>query len=212
MISTLSKSRLAITHSSLQSSIEKVDGANTVTKLKKLKRKQAGRVMPTEGDMEMAARSLTNLLEVYRLEAREVVEGRLGGVDTGARLQLEDIYYLASQAAGRNQHQVAVNLLREALDLTRQRNSSQDHKLLTNMENLMFRQEQNLIKISRGKPERRQNYVLGVVPAKTQDFTKMTTEDDKINYEALCRGEDLLEPAIRRTLLCYYSNRYRDIL
>ena len=35
-----------------------------MTKLKKLKRKQAGRMMPTEGDMEMAARSLTNLLEV----------------------------------------------------------------------------------------------------------------------------------------------------
>ena len=189
----------------IQSSIEKVDGATTVTKLKKLKRKQGSRLVPTEGDLEMAAGSLTNLLEVYRLEAREVVAGRLGGVETGARLELEDIYYLASQAAQRKQHQVAVNLLREAIDIHRQRNSSQDHKLLTNMKNLMFRQEQNLNKISQA--DRRQKYVLGVVPAKTQDVRKMTTENDRMNYDALCRGEDLLDPAMRRTLFCYYSTR-----
>ena len=57
-----------------------MEGGNTVNKLKKLKRKQGGKVIPTEGDLEMAANSLTNLLDVYRLEAREVVEGRLGGV------------------------------------------------------------------------------------------------------------------------------------
>ena len=178
-----------------------------MSKLKKLKRKQGGKLVPTEGDLEMAAGSLTNLLEVYRLEVREVVAGRLGGLETGARLELEDIYYLASKAAQRNQHQVAVNLLREAIDIHRERNSSQEHKLLTNMENLMFRQERSLNKISRW--ESRQKYVLGVVPAKTQDFSKMTTEDDRINYDALCRGEDLLEPAVRRTLLCYYSTRYK---
>ena len=161
-----------------------------MSKLKKLKRKQGGKLVPTEGDLEMAAGSLTNLLEVYRLEVREVVAGRLGGLETGARLELEDIYYLASKAAQRNQHQVAVNLLREAIDIHRERNSSQEHKLLTNMENLMFRQERSLNKISRW--ESRQKYVLGVVPAKTQDFSKMTTEEDRINYDALCRGEDLL--------------------
>ena len=133
------------------------------------------------------------------------MEGRLGGVETGSQLQLEDVYYLASQAAQRNQHQVAVNLLREAMDIQHQRNSSQEERLVTKMENLMFRQQQNLNKISRGK--QRQSYVLGVVPAKTQDYSKMTTEDDRINYEALCRGEDLLEPALRRTLFCYYSTR-----
>ena len=176
-----------------------------MTKLKKLKRKQGGKLMPTEGDMEMAARSLTNLLEVYRLEAREVVEGRLGGVETGAQLELEDVYYLATKAAQRKQHQVAVSLLREAIDIQRQRNSSQDHRLLTNMENLMFRQERNLQRISQG--ERRRSYVLGVVPPKTQDFSKMTTEEDRVNYDALCRGEDLLEPAVRRNIGCYYSTR-----
>ena len=178
-----------------------------MTKLKKLKRKQGGKLIPTEGDMEMAARSLTNLLEVYRLEVREVVAGRLGGLETGARLELEDIYYLASKAAQRNQHQVAVNLLREAIESQRLHNSSQEHRLMTKMENLMFRQQQNLNKISRGQS--RQGYVLGVVPAKTQDFSKMTTEEDRINYDALCRGEDLLQPAVRRTLSCYYSTRYK---
>ena len=176
-----------------------------MTKLKKLKRKQGGKLIPTEGDLEMSARSLTNLLEVYKLEAREVVEGRLGGVDSGAPLQLEDVYYLASQAAQSKQHQVAVSLLREAIDIHRQRNSSQNHRLVTKMENLMFRQEQNLNKISGAKG--RQGHVLGVVPAKTADYSKMTTEDDRINYDALCRGEDLLEPEVRRKLFCYYSTR-----
>ena len=76
-----------------------------------------------------------------------------------------------------------------------QQNNHSDHQLRTNMENLLFRQEQRVGKTENTK---KNNFVLGKIPPKTQDFSKMTTEEDKINYEALCRGEDLLEPAVRK--------------
>ena len=76
-----------------------------------------------------------------------------------------------------------------------QQNNHSDHQLRTNMENLLFRQEQRVGKTENTK---KNNFVLGMIPPKTQDFSKMTTEEDKINYEALCRGEDLLEPAVRK--------------
>ena len=71
--------------------------------------------LPTGVDLERAARSLTNLLDVYRLEAREVVSGLLASVQTGARLPMEDIYYLAREADRADQPRVAADLLREAI-------------------------------------------------------------------------------------------------
>ena len=84
-----------------------MNGKSTLNKLRKLKKKQAE--FPTEVDLERAGRSLNNLVEVYRLEAREVVEGVLHNVTTGARLGPEDLYYLARRAAETDQHQVSNN-------------------------------------------------------------------------------------------------------
>ena len=81
-----------------------MDTKSTLTKLRKLKKKQTE--LPTEVDLERAGRSLTNLVEVYRLEAREVAEGVLHNVTTGARLGPEDLYYLARTAAQAEHHQV----------------------------------------------------------------------------------------------------------
>ena len=49
--------------------------------------------------------------------------------------------------------------------------------------------------------------VLGQVPAKTTDYNKLTTGQDRVNYEALCRGDSLLPHHVTRTLTCFYSTR-----
>ena len=33
------------------------------------------------------------------------------------------------------------------------------------------------------------------------------TEEDRASYSSLCRAEDLLDPAVRPELLCYFSTR-----
>ena len=158
--------------------------------------------LPTDVDLERSARSLTNLLEVYKLEAGEVAVGVLDNVRTGARLAVEDIYYLASQAAGAGQHQVSASLLREGL--TRIHQNHTDNQMKISMENLLFSQEQRGTQTETGEKTR---YVLGKIPPKTHDFSKMTTREDRVNYDALCRGEDLLDPALRRSLFCFFSSR-----
>ena len=161
-------------------------------KLNQLKRRQDGK-LPTDGDLETAARALTHLMEVYRLEARDVMEGRLGGEDTGAKLEVEDVYYLASKAAQWRQHQVAVEVVRAALAEDQQRHySSQQRRIL---EDLLTSQEQEM---TGGQKEVEHHLIARDV---------RMTEQERAGYSALCRGEDLLDPALRRDLLCYFSTR-----
>ena len=178
----------------LQSSIEKVEGSNMLDRLNKLKRQQDGK-LPTDGDLETAAKALTNLMEVYRLDAGDVLEGRLGGMETGARLEGEDVYYLASKAAQWKQHQVAVELVRAALAEDQERNYSDHQRRI--LEDLLARQEEEL-RASQEEKEKEHHLIAKDV---------RMTEEDRASYSALCRGEDLLEPAVRRELLCYFSTR-----
>ena len=179
----------------LQSRIEKAEGANILGRLKELKRQQDGK-LPTDGDLETAAKALTHLMEVYRLEARDVMEGRLGGEETGARLEVEDVYYLASKAAQWRQHQVAVELVRAALAEDQQRNYSIHQRQI--LEDLLASQEQE---VTAGQQEEKktEHHLIA------RDVRM--TEEDRTGYSALCRGEDLLEPAVRRELVCYFSTR-----
>ena len=161
-------------------------------RINQLKRQQDGK-LPSDGDLETAARAVTQLVEVYRLEAGDLLEGRLGGQESGARLAGEDVYYLASKAAQWSQPQVAVALLRAALAGQQQSNySAQQRRIL---EDLLASQEQE---VGRSQQERPHHLIAKEV---------RMTEEDRRNYSALCRAEDLLEPAVRRKLLCYFSTR-----
>ena len=48
---------------------------------------------------------------------------------------------------------------------------------------------------------------LGQVPSKTTDFSRLTTYQDKVNYEALCRGHNILPDHVTKNLTCFYSTR-----
>ena len=61
-------------------------------------------------------------------------------------------------------------------------------------------------KVSISEPGEEQ-YLLGQIPAKTSDWRKLTTLQDKTNFQALCRGQRLLHPLHESRLTCYYSAR-----
>ena len=49
--------------------------------------------------------------------------------------------------------------------------------------------------------------ILGQVPSKTTDLNKLTTYQDKVNYEALCRGDSILPDHVTKDLTCFYTTR-----
>merc|ERR1712123_454247 len=67
----------------------------------------------------------------------------------------------------------------------------------------MLGQQQKKIKVSNVK----ETFPLGIIPPKTNDPAKMTTEQDFINFKALCRGQDILPAKFRKHLQCFYSTR-----
>ena len=158
-------------------------------KLNQLRRRQDGK-LPTDGDLETAARALTHLMEVYRLEARDVMEGRLG-----ARLEAEDVYYLASKAAQWRQPQVAVEVVRAALTEDQEgKYNSQQRRIL---EDMLTSQEKEM---EEKEKEETPHHLIA------RDLRM--TEEDRAGYSALCRAEeDRLEPAVRRELRCHLSTR-----
>ena len=50
-------------------------------------------------------------------------------------------------------------------------------------------------------------YKLGIVPPKTHDREKMTTEGDNLNFAALCRGVELLPANVTKDLKCYLTTK-----
>ena len=191
--------RVTVTWKKVQESIEAVDNDKLLKNLRKLKKKEK---LPTDGDKSFAAKSLNNLQEVYQLQSRDLAEGRLDGVDTGASLSEQDLFYLGTQASNNKKPGIAVNHLQQALNMFQQQNISSDNQNYRKIENLLNRETRRL------KPMSARQFVLGQVPPKSNDPALMTTEQDKINYHMLCQGNSLLSENIRKRLKCYYSNRF----
>ena len=191
--------RVTVTWKKVVKSIESVDTKQAVTNLRKTKKSQM-RQLPGDEDLALAARSLTNLQEVYQLRPRDLARGRLLGADTGAALSTQDLVYLATTAAAQHRPAAAVALLEEAAATLEAGNVTGGHR--ASVESLLARER------SKVQPRRAEaRYKLGQVPAQTTDPAQLTTAGDKENYEALCRGQQLLPASVARGLLCWYSAR-----
>ena len=191
--------RLTVTWKKVQKSIKAIDGKSILSKIKKKKKREQ---LPTDADLSFAAKSLNNLKEVYKIPAGDLTQGNLLGVKTGARLGEQDLFYLASTAANQNNHNVAVDLLEHSAQIFVQKNTSSDDVNLRKVTVLLNKEKRKL-------PEKikDETIVLGQVPRKTTDFSKLTTHQDKVNYEALCRGDNILPHHVTKSLTCFYSTR-----
>ena len=88
--------RLTVTWKKVQNSIKAIDGKSVMSKIKKRKKKEQ---LPTDADLSLAAKSLNNLKDVYKISADELTKGNLLGMKTAASLGEQDLFYLASTAA-----------------------------------------------------------------------------------------------------------------
>ena len=88
--------RLTVTWKKVQNSIKAMDGKRVMSRIKKRKKREQ---LPTDVDLSLAAKSLNNLKDVYRISAEDLTKGNLLGMKTAARLGEQDLFYLASTAA-----------------------------------------------------------------------------------------------------------------
>ena len=189
--------RVTVTWQKVLSSIENIDGKKIVSNLKKIKKKEK---IPTDGDLNFAAKSINYLKEVYQFSSKDLTSGGFEG--TQSKLTEQDLFYLASTAAKHRKHNTAVDLLEHAIDQYSNQNSSiEPDDNLHKMERLLQSERRKITPVEDFK------HILGRVPPKTNDYSKMTTELDKFNYQALCRGENLLPNNVAKALQCFYSTR-----
>ena len=189
--------RVTVTWKKVLSSIENIDGKKIVSNLKKIKKKEK---IPNDGDLNFAAKSINYLQEVYQFSPKDLTGGSFVG--TKSKLTEQDLFYLASTAAKQGKHGTAVDLLEHAIDqYSNQNKTLENDNNLNKMENLLHSQKRKIA------PVKELKHILGRVPAKTNDYSKMTTDLDKFNYQALCRGENVLPGDVSKTLQCFYSTR-----
>jgi len=193
--------RITVYWNNVEQAIEKVDRKGTLTRMKKL-RSRHGK-LPTEEDLKGAAKAINKLQDVYNLDPTKLVTGNIGELSTGATLGVKDTYYLARMAAVNNRPEVATGLVEQAIvQATKDQNATLGNVQLQNMQQLLAQQQKKV----KSQPSK-EYFPLGRIPPKTSDPTKMTTEQDLINFKALCRGQDILPARYRKHLTCYYSTR-----
>ncbi len=64
----------------------------TLADLKKVKNRYGG--LPTDSDLQGAAKALNRLQEIYKLNITEFSRGNILGLQTGAELDVKDTFYL----------------------------------------------------------------------------------------------------------------------
>ena len=85
--------RVTVYWANVEKAIDKVEREAMLTKVRKIKRRSAN--LPSEADLQEAARTLTRLADVYSLDPEDLAAGSLMGLATGAALSTKDTYYLA---------------------------------------------------------------------------------------------------------------------
>ena len=71
--------------------------------------------LPTETDLQGAAKAINRLQDMYRLNVSEFSQGKIAGMQTAAELTAKDTFYLGRYAATNNDPQVALRWLEEAV-------------------------------------------------------------------------------------------------
>ena len=105
--------RVTVYWANVEKAIDKVDREAMLSKVRKIKRRSAN--LPSESDLQEAARTLTRLADVYSLNPEDLAAGSLMGRATGAALSTKDTYYLARTAAMQEKPELAAGLAEAAI-------------------------------------------------------------------------------------------------
>ena len=182
--------------------------SDALQELKKIKHRHGG--LPTDRDLQGAAKALIRLRSTYKIDLNEMATGNILGLATEAQLSTKDSFFLGRFAYMNGHLAEAEKWLdlaaRQVASEVRQYNQSsvnvnQLDQMLSHLREEI--EKSNLVDDS----DDPSSYKLGVIPPKTQDRDKMITSNDHRNFAALCRGLELLPQSITKSLQCYYTTQ-----
>ena len=182
--------------------------SEALAELKKIKHRHGG--MPTDRDLQGAAKALIRLRSTYQLDLEQFSTGNILGLPTEAQLSTKDSFFLGRFAYMNGHLAEAEKWLdlaaRQVASEVRQYNQSSVNvnQLDQMLSHLREEIEKSNLEDDSDDPS---SYKLGVIPPKTQNRDEMITGNDHRNFAALCRGVELLPPSVQKDLLCYYTTQ-----
>jgi len=206
----------------MEDTIKKIDTKNTLTELNKLKHRHGG--MPQDRDLQGAAKALIKLRSTYKFELEKFSQGNIHGLQTGAQLSAKDSFFLGKFAFSNGQFTEAQKWLeftawQLAAAESIQNSTAAVSSVTSDQVDQMMKNVGEKLKNTHPAPAPSQdlaedddpsNYEIGIIPPKTNDRAKMITTTDRRNFDALCRGLQLLPAEKSKHLKCYYQRQHSD--
>ncbi|XP_059092577.1 prolyl 4-hydroxylase subunit alpha-2-like [Tigriopus californicus] len=202
--------RLNVYFKKVEEATKAVDTKKTLQELRKVRNKHGG--LPTEADLQGAAKALNRLQDMYKLNITDFARGRIFGLQTAAELSVKDTFFLGRFAMMNDNPEVALRWLEEAVIQAASEGNHTSPVKADRIEQVIKQVERKLppgfrdIASFEGTDDFENNdFNLLKIPEKTRDPAKFTTLDDEMNYKALCQGRTLLSRVEQAKLLCSYS-------
>ena len=180
--------------------------------------------MPQDRDLQGAAKALIKLRSTYKFELEKFSQGNIHGLQTGAQLSAKDSFFLGKFAFSNGQFTEAQKWLeftawQLAAAETIQNSTAAISSVTSDQVDQMMKNVGEKLKNTHPAPAPSQdlaedddpsNYEIGIIPPKTNDRAKMITTTDRRNFDALCRGLQLLPAEKSKHLKCYYQRQHSD--
>ncbi|KAG7176015.1 Prolyl 4-hydroxylase subunit alpha-2-like 3, partial [Homarus americanus] len=177
--------------------------------------------LPREEDLHGAAQALIRLHDVYNLNMTQLVRGNVWGVESTAEMTSQDCLFMGKHSFNLGLYPRAIQWFEEAYTLAGEESNTTVTQEQVNMflntaikaydENIASQvdnEEEEVHKEdfsaslrddhNKKKNEKVPKYRLGV---------DLTPPEDAANFQALCRGEQLLNESYQATLSCFYDSR-----
>uniref|UniRef100_T1ILC5 procollagen-proline 4-dioxygenase n=1 Tax=Strigamia maritima TaxID=126957 RepID=T1ILC5_STRMM len=158
--------------------------------------------MPQKEDLEGAAIALLRLQETYQLDASDLANGNISGIQSSVGLTTQDCIYLGQHSSRRKLFDLAIEWYEHALHalhMSGEETNTQEIKLY--LEEAIKAVEFPIklkLDIKQNLTKQKHNLFAG---------PELLYDEEIANYYALCRGEQLRKNSEEANLNCYLSDR-----
>ncbi|XP_071515028.1 prolyl 4-hydroxylase subunit alpha-2-like [Panulirus ornatus] len=178
--------------------------------------------LPKEEDLHGAAQALVRLHDVYNLNMSQLVRGNVWGVQSAAELTAQDCLYMGKHSFNLGLYPRAIQWFEEAYTLAGlEGNATISQEQVNLFLNTAIKAHDETTvhhEVPQEKPEEDFGASLKEDKQKENEDPKyrpgveVSPFQDPANFQALCRGEQLLSNAYMATLSCFYDWRGNDYL
>ncbi|XP_069179406.1 prolyl 4-hydroxylase subunit alpha-1 isoform X2 [Procambarus clarkii] len=165
--------------------------------------------LPKEEDLQGAAQALVRLHDVYNLNMSQLVRGTVWGVASAAEMTAQDCLYMGKHSFNLGMYPRALQWFEEAYTLA---------GLEGNATVTQEQYDESIAAQYEREAQEEQEAVFGAsIPVDDMKSSRQTSKyrlgvdlkphEDAVNFQALCRGEQLLSESYLATLSCFYDHR-----